>query len=186
VTPQGLIAVCRLDLAGIDVILARTPRLLVVLVEPADPGNLGTVIRTADAAGADAVIVTGGADAFGGKAVRASAGSVFHLPLVEASLDHVVPQLREAGIAVLAAAGSGDVALGEAAADAALARPHAWMFGSEAHGLGHGELAAADTTVRVPIYGRAESLNLAAAAAVCLYASAGAQRRSDPVADGSP
>src|SRR5262249_17946202 len=80
VTPQGLVAVCRQPVVALDDVLAHRPRLLTVLVEPNDPGNLGTVIRTSDAAGADAVVVAGGVDAYNGKAVRASAGSLFHIP----------------------------------------------------------------------------------------------------------
>jgi RNA methyltransferase, TrmH family len=172
VTPQGLVAVCR----RIDVRLAdalRDARLVAVLVEPNDPGNAGTILRTADAAGADAVVVVGGVDVYNGKAVRASVGSLFHLRVcVDASLDDVLG----ADLVKLATAGAGSTELDELIDDGGLARPTMWLFGSEAHGLPEQVLAAADHTVRVPVYGRAESLNLAAAAAVCLYASARGQR----------
>jgi RNA methyltransferase, TrmH family len=177
VTPQGLVAVCRMQFAEVEDVLARAPRLLVVLVEPGEPGNVGTIIRTADAAGADAVLLAGGADPFNGKAVRASAGSVFHLPLADTTVPDLLPRLRAAGMAALATTGTGATDLDELAESGALARPTGWLFGSEAHGLAPAVIAAADRSVRVPLYGGAESLNVAAAAAVCLYASAREQRR---------
>lgn len=178
VTPAGLIAVCRtLDTPLADV-LRGAPRLVAVLVEVRDPGNAGTVVRTADAAGADAVVFAGSTvDPYNGKLVRASAGSLFHLPVVRtADPGAVVEQLRAAGLAVLAAAGTGELDLDELADTGALQRPTAWLLGNEAHGLDTALAAAADARVRVPIRGRAESLNLAVAAAVLMYASARAQR----------
>ncbi|GAB2467810.1 RNA methyltransferase [Jatrophihabitans fulvus] len=172
VTPQGLVAVCALPQPSLGDVLSRGPRLLVGLAEPNDPGNVGTIVRTADAAGADAVVIDGGVDAFNGKAVRASAGSIFHLPVVDASLADIT------GLRVLATSGEGARDLDDLADDGTLARPTAWLFGTEAHGLPRAVLDRADETVRIPVHGRAESLNLAAAAAVCLYASARAQRRS--------
>jgi TrmH family RNA methyltransferase len=174
VTPQGLVAVCSLTQPSLASLAARSPRLLVVLVEPNDPGNLGAIIRTADAAGADAVVLDGGADPYNGKAVRASAGSLFHLPVIEALASEV---LALPGITALATSGSGSHSVDDLADNGTLGQPSAWLFGSEAHGLPASIMDAADHVVRVPIYGRAESLNLAAAAAVCLYASARAQRR---------
>jgi TrmH family RNA methyltransferase len=145
------------------------------LVEPRDPGNVGTILRTADAAGADAVIVCGEAvDVYNGKAVRASAGSLFHLPVV-VGID--VSDLSGTGLTLLATSGQGDTDLDTLIDEGGLAAPTVWLFGTEAHGLPDATLKLADRAVRVPIYGRAESLNLAAAAAVCLYASAHAQRR---------
>jgi TrmH family RNA methyltransferase len=154
-----------------------------VLVEPRDPGNLGTIIRTADAAGADAVLVTDeAADPFSGKAIRASAGSVFALPVVDgistaAALDALVAR----GCRPLATTGAGVADLDSLLDAGELALPTAWLFGNEAAGLPSAVIdavAAADgTSLRVPVYGAAESLNVAAAAAVCLYASARAQRR---------
>ena len=175
VTPQGVVAVCRnVDVPLVDV-LAQAPRLVAALVEPRDPGNVGTILRTADAAGADAVIVSGAAvDLYNGKAVRASAGSLFHVPVV-AGID--VSDLGGTGLTTLATSGQGDTDLDTLADDGSLAAPTLWLFGTEAHGLPDAALKLADRTVRVPIYGHAESLNLAAAAAVCLYASARAQRR---------
>ena len=177
VTPQGLVAVCLLDQPTGAQVLARSPRLLVVLVEPNDPGNLGAIIRTADAAGADAVILDGGVDPYNGKAVRASAGSLFHLPVLAAPTADLLRAARAAGMTSLATSGSADPDLTDLATNGTLAAPTVWLFGNEARGLPEAVLASADHRVRVPIYGRAESLNLAAAAAVCLYASAGAQSR---------
>jgi TrmH family RNA methyltransferase len=183
VTPQGLVAVCRLPQPALADVLAAAPRLVAVLVEPNDPGNLGTIVRTADAAGGDAVVLVGGVDPYNGKAVRASAGSLFHLPVVE-SAD--VEALRgAAGMQLLATTGAGTHDLDQLAEDGRLGEPTAWLFGAEAHGLPDPILAAADLTVRVPIHGRAESLNLAAAAAVCLYASARAQRGTRSNAPGA-
>ncbi len=174
VTPQGLVAVCRIEQPSLADVLAGSPRLLAVLVEPNDPGNLGTIIRTADAAGADAVAVDGGVDPYNGKAVRASAGSLFHLPVIDGAADELLADRGD--LVALATSGYGDSDLDRLADDGRLARPTVWLFGNEAQGLPESVLEAADHRVRVPIYGYAESLNLAAAAAVCLYASARAHR----------
>jgi RNA methyltransferase, TrmH family len=176
VTPQGLVAVCRRVDTSAGEVLAGSPRLLAALVEPHDPGNLGAIIRTADAAGADAVILDGGVDPYNGKAVRASAGSLFHLPVLACPTAELIDAAAATGMRVVAATARADRTLDDLADDGSLARPTAWLFGNEAHGLPEKVLQAADETVRVPIYGAAESLNLAAAAAVSLYASARAQR----------
>jgi TrmH family RNA methyltransferase len=180
VTPQGLVAVCRLLDTPLDRALAGRPRLVAVLADARDPGNVGTVIRTADAAGADAVVLAGASvDPYNGKCVRASAGSLFHLPVtVDVPVETALPALRAAGLRVLAADGDGTRDLDEALDRGLLAGPTAWVFGNEAWGLPAATRALADEVVRVPIHGRAESLNLATAAAVCLYASARAQRRA--------
>jgi RNA methyltransferase, TrmH family len=178
VTPQGLLAVCaRIDVPLADA-LAGTPRLVVVLVEAADPGNAGTVIRVADAAGADAVVLAGDSvDPHNGKCVRGSVGSVFHVPVaVERDVAEVLAACRRAGVRLLAATADGEWDVFDPDASAALEQPCGWLFGSEAHGLPAEVAQAADARVRVPIYGRAESLNLATAATVCVYATARAQR----------
>ena len=179
VSPQGIVAVCDLLDVPVPAALAGPPALVAVLAGVADPGNAGTVIRVADAAGAGAVLLAGDAvDPHNGKAVRASTGSVFHLPLArDRDAGAVLDACRAAGLTLLAADGHGELDLHDPAAAAVLARPTAWVFGGEAHGLSPGLAAAADHRVRVPIHGRAESLNLATAAAVCLYASA--QHRSN-------
>jgi RNA methyltransferase, TrmH family len=177
ITPQGVLAVCRY----IDIPLARLaasgPRLVVILANVRDPGNAGTVLRTADAAGADGVIFSDASvDPYNSKCVRATAGSLFHLPLVMGvPVAGAVSAMREAGLRVLAADGRATRTLDETGPgepDSPLGGPTAWLFGNEAWGLPAGLLALADDAVAVPIYGKAESLNLAAAAAVCLYASA--------------
>jgi TrmH family RNA methyltransferase len=180
VTPQGLVAVCRLDQPSLAELLAGRPRLLAMLVEPNEPGNLGAILRTADAAGADALLLDGGVDPYNGKAVRASAGSLFHLPVVLAPAGELFDRI-EAGaeLTSLATTGAGRVELDALVEDGTLAGPTAWLFGNEARGLPEELVRRADATVRVPIYGRAESLNLAAAAAVCLYSSARAQRGAE-------
>jgi TrmH family RNA methyltransferase len=178
VRPQGLLAVCRFLDVGYDEVLATKPRLLAVCAEVRDPGNAGTVIRCADAAGADGVVLAGSSvDPYNGKAVRASAGSLFHLPIsLTADAAETVRRARDAGLVVLAADGAGETDLDEAADAGLLDGPTAWLFGNEARGLPDDLAGAADHQVRIPIHGRAESLNLATAAAVCLYASARAHR----------
>ncbi len=151
---------------------------MTVLANVRDPGNAGTVLRTADAAGADGVIFAAASvDPYNSKCVRSSAGSLFHLPVVAgAPLAETIGSLRESGVQVLAADGSASQLL-DAREGPDLSRPTAWLFGNEAWGLPDDVLALADAAVAVPIYGRAESLNLAAAAAICLYASARQLRR---------
>lgn len=175
VTPQGLIAVC--DLLDVDVAtaLGEHPTLVAVCAGVADPGNAGTIIRVADAAGADAVLLAGDAvDPHNGKAVRASTGSVFHLPLArDRDAEAVLAACRAAGLALLVADGHGERDLHDPATAEILRGPVAWIFGGEARGVPEGIAEAADHRVRVPIHGRAESLNLATAAAICLYTTVG-------------
>jgi TrmH family RNA methyltransferase len=177
VTPQGIVAVCDLVDQPLASALAGAPVLVAVLYGIADPGNAGTVLRVADAAGADAVLLAGDTvDPHNGKCVRASAGSLFHLPVARTrDADEALRACRTAGLHLIAADGHADDDL-DVAAD--LAEPTAWVFGGEAHGLPPDVLAATDRALRVPIHGAAESLNLATAAAVCLYTSARAQRHS--------
>jgi RNA methyltransferase, TrmH family len=179
VTPQGIVAVVKTPAARP---VPGAPRLAVVLDRCSDPGNAGTVIRTADAVGADAVLLGGeSVDMWSGKCVRASAGSIFHLPVVAArATAEAVADLRKRGCQILATAASGDADLDDLAGTAVLAGPTAWVFGSEAHGLDETLLGLADRVVRIPIHGQAESLNLGAAAAICLYSSARAQRSATP------
>ena len=178
VTPQGLLAVCGfVDVPLAD--LAKTsPRLVTILANVRDPGNAGTVLRTADAAGADGVVFADASvDPYNGKCVRASAGSLFHLPVVAGTrLSETADALRAAGLRVIAADGRAGRRLDDPEVGKLLASPVAWLFGNEAWGLPPELVALADDSVAVPIYGQAESLNLAAAAAVCLYTTATAQR----------
>jgi TrmH family RNA methyltransferase len=178
VTPQGLLAVC--GFLDVPLAAAVTPasRLIALLANVRDPGNAGTVLRTADAAGAQAVVFADASvDPYNGKCVRASAGSLFHLPVVAGTrLQDAVAVIRRAGLRIIAADGRAGRGLDDPDVQARLDEPTAWMFGNEAWGLPADLVALADEAVAVPIYGKAESLNLAAAAAVCLYASARAQR----------
>ncbi|WP_273651407.1 TrmH family RNA methyltransferase [Cellulomonas fimi] len=183
---QGVVAVADQVDVGLDDVLASRPRLVALLAHVRDPGNAGTVVRAADAAGTDAVVLTReSVDLHNPKVVRSTAGSLFHLPVATgADLVTAVAALRERGVTVLAADGTGehdiddllDVAGNAPAGVPDLAAPTAWVFGNEAWGLRDEDRALADAVVRVPIRGRAESLNLATAATVCLYASARAQR----------
>ena len=195
VTPQGVLAVC----GFVDVPLSQVvselkgaaprserenrvtqpaPALVALLANVRDPGNAGTVLRTADAAGAQAVVFADASvDPYNGKCVRASAGSLFHLPVVAgARLEDAVAAMRAAGLRIVAADGRAGRSLDDPDVQERLGEPTAWMFGNEAWGLPPDLVALADEPVAVPIYGKAESLNLAAAAAVCLYASVRAQR----------
>ena len=180
VTPQGLLAVCDFVDVPLGQVTAARPRLVALLANVRDPGNAGTVLRTADAAGADAVVFADASvDPYNGKCVRASAGSLFHLPVVAGTrLPEAVTALKQAGLRIVAADGRAETTLDDPGTRAALAAPTAWLFGNEAWGLPPDLLALADESVAVPVYGRAESLNLAAAAAVCMYASASALRAS--------
>lgn len=177
VSPQGVLGVAPL----LDTPLERleSPRLVAVLDAVNDPGNAGTVIRTADAAGAAAVVLTDGSvDPHNSKCVRSTAGSLWHLPVVSGpTLADAVRRLRELGLQILATTGKGTDDLDDLADAGALAGPTAWLFGPEAAGLTDQALSLADRTVRIPMRGRAESLNLSAAAAVCLYASSREQAR---------
>ena len=188
--PQGVLAVVDIvdsgegsDAAGpagaLAAVLDAHPRLLVLLTNVRDPGNAGTVIRGADAAGADAVLVSSASvDIHSSKVVRSTAGSLFHLPVVTGlDVEATLETLRAHGIRTLAADGAGTTLL----PDADLTAPHCWVMGNEAWGLPEEVRDACDDVVRVPIHGRAESLNLAMAATVCLYASAGQRPRREGV-----
>lgn len=207
VTPPGLVAVCDLvDVPLQDVLTPAsagrpqrsgngvqdsadraetqgaggdTPLLLAAPVGIADPGNTGTVIRVADAVGADGIVLAGDCvDPHNGKCVRSAAGSVFHLPLArEPNVDAVLDACDQAGISTVATVADGDVDLDEA--DELLAGPVAWLFGNEAHGLDPAVASRATYRLRIPMRGRAESLNLATAAAICLYASSRVRHRSE-------
>jgi len=176
VTPAGVVAVCRSIDRPLDHVLDGTS-FVAICADVRDPGNAGTVVRCADAAGADAVVLAGSSvDPHNPKTVRASVGSLFHLPVAVAPDAAAAVRAAQAhGLTVLAADGAGEVDL-ETAGDL-LARPTAWLFGNEAWGLPDELAALADHRVRIPIRGRAESLNLSTAAALCLFATA---RALDP------
>lgn len=172
VTPQGVVAVCAIPTPSIEAALAGSGP-VVVVESIADPGNLGTVIRTADAAGARAVLLTSGSvDTYNGKAVRSSAGSVFHVPCIpDLPIDVAVDACRRAGLPVVGATADGTVPI------STVTGPVAWVFGSESHGLSDRARELVDRTAFIPMAGRAESLNVAVAAAVCLFAHVPDTRR---------
>ena len=185
VTPQGIVAVARQSPTSVREVFAASPRLVAICEEVRDPGNLGTIIRAADAAGADAVVLTGRTvDPYNPKVVRATTGSLFHVPVaVGVDLATAVEKAHAAGVRVIAAdVGGGDFL----ASRDVLAEPTAWLFGNEARGLEEDALAMADLSLRLPIYGAAESLNLATAASVCLYETAFAQRARGGTAHSAP
>ena len=176
VTPQGIVAVCRqAQIAGEAF---GDARLLVICAQVRDPGNAGTVIRCADAFGADGVILTtGSVEVWNPKTVRSSVGSLFHLPILTGiDLAEAVDRVHAMGMQVLAADGDGEP-LDLLAASGGLAKPSVWLMGNEAWGLPLGDAALADQVVAIPMWGAAESLNLSSAAAICLYQTASAQRR---------
>ncbi|MDI3315658.1 MAG: RNA methyltransferase [Mycobacterium sp.] len=176
VTPTGLVAVCEIPAARMDEVLARAPELIAAAVEVREPGNAGTLIRIADAMGAAAVLLVGhSVDPYNGKCVRASAGSIVSLPVVVApDARAAITALRTAGMQVLATTVDGEMSLDDA--ETLLADPTAWLFGAESRGLSASVADEADHRVRIPMSGGAESLNVAAAAAICLYQSARARR----------
>lgn len=199
VTPQGIVAVAfTLDITADEIFGAEAinPRLMATLTRVQDPGNAGTILRAADAAGADLVIATKGTvDLYNPKTVRSTAGSIFHVPIIQGvELEEFAEDAKAQGIGVLAADGYGAVNLDDLS-DAAVAayygielekkpkydlsRPTLWLFGNEAQGLTRAEKAVANTKVAVPVHGSAESLNVSVAAAVCLYASARAIFRGE-------
>jgi len=178
VTPAGLVGVCRRPATDLAAVLAGKPGLVVVGAEIADPGNAGTLIRLADAMGAAAVVFCGEVvDPFNGKCVRSSAGSIFTVPvLLEADTVGVIDRLRGNGIQVLATTLTGELSLDDA--DGLLGAPTAWIFGREAQGLAEEVAVRADHRVVIPMSPGVDSLNVAVAAAICLYQSARAQRGS--------
>jgi RNA methyltransferase, TrmH family len=178
VSPQGLVAVCRMVDVPADEALAGTPRLAVLCDQIRDPGNLGTVIRCADAFGADAVLVSrDSVDVYNAKAVRATTGSLFHLPIaVGVDVGEVIILASNSGLQIFGTDPAARCKINDLAQSGELARPTLWVMGNEAWGLQQDDLKLLDRTVSLPQYGRAESLNLSTAAAVFLYASATAQR----------
>ncbi len=178
VTPQGVVAVCQMvDVATAEALTGR-PRLVVMCDQVRDPGNLGTVIRCADAFGADAVLVSrSSVELYNAKTVRATTGSLFHLPIaIDVDLAEAVSQARQAGLHVFGADAAASCTVNELAQSGELTRPTAWVLGNEAWGLPAEHTSLCDRLVALPRYGQAESLNLSTAAAVFLYASATAQR----------
>lgn len=175
--PQGVIAVCPLVTRPLSEVMGGlgSAPLVVILDRVSDPGNAGTIIRTADAMGADAVVFTSGSvDPHNGKCVRSTAGSLFHLPIAAECEDgDVIAAVRDAGLTLVSADAHARDSV-DAAGDL-LRSPVAWVFGSEAHGLSEAWRDAAHTSLSIPMEQRVESLNLGASAAICLYATARAR-----------
>jgi TrmH family RNA methyltransferase len=165
VTPQGIVGVAPF----VDVPLEGLPGggCVTVLHEVRDPGNAGTILRSADASGASGVVFTSSSvDLYNAKTIRASAGSVFHLPVTRGpTTAEAIEGLRSRGFRILAMDPAGE----ESVYTTEMQPPVAFVFGNEAAGLPDEIVRLADATVRVPHAGRAESLNLAAAATVCLF-----------------
>lgn len=178
-TPQGVIAVHRMTKNALSDVVSSDTTLVVVLDRVADPGNAGTIIRVAVAAGANAVVVSkDSVDVYNPKVVRSTTGSLFHLPVVTGvDWREALDELHGLSIQVIAADMSG-TPLPELARTGVLSAPTAWLFGNEAHGLDEEALHAADIVASVPQYGPLESMNLATAAAVCLFQSAFAQHEA--------
>lgn len=177
VTPQGLVAVCEMVDVPTDEAFPDAARLAVLCDQVRDPGNLGAVIRCADAFGADAVLISrDSVDVYNAKTVRATTGSLFHLPLaVGVDLAEGATLARDSGLQVFGADAAAPCTINELAQSGELGRPTMWVLGNEAWGLQPEHTALLDRLVALPRYGRAESLNLSTAAAVFLYASATAQ-----------
>jgi RNA methyltransferase, TrmH family len=177
VTPQGLVAVCEMVDVPTEEVFPDAARLAVLCDQVRDPGNLGAVIRCADAFGADAVLISrDSVDVYNAKTVRATTGSLFHLPLaVGVDLAEGATLARDSGLQVFGADAAAPCTINELAQSGELGRPTMWVLGNEAWGLQPEHTALLDRLVALPRYGRAESLNLSTAAAVLLYASATAQ-----------
>jgi TrmH family RNA methyltransferase len=174
-SPSGIVAIARWTAVGPDEVLARQPALVVCTVGVQDPGNVGAIVRAAEAAGATgAAAADGSADPFGWKALRGSMGSAFRLPLAAgADAGAVCLQARERGVRIVATS----PAAGADLYDVDLAGPALVLVGGEGAGLPDRVRAIADVALRIPMRGPAESLNVAVAAGVILY-EACRQRRA--------
>ncbi len=170
-SPQGIVAICGMPTLDLDNVLGGLTNTVVVCVGLQDPGNLGTIIRTAHAAGVDAVLLTTGCvDLYNSKVLRSTVGSLFHVPVVQGlEMDDIAAALNSHGVQSFGLAGGGDLALFEID-DELLREPTAWWLGSEAKGLPE-ELRSRVEFVSIPMPGGAESLNAAVAGAVAMYAS---------------
>lgn len=173
---QGMLMVLEKKASNIDELMAIDKPVFVVLDSVQDPGNVGTIIRTADAAGCSAVLMTKGcADLFGGKTVRATMGSLFHIPCItDCSQTELLTSFKEHKIAVFATslAGAKEYFSVDFNQSAAI------VFGNEGNGVSEEMLEAAAAKVHIPIYGQAESLNVAASAAVILYETVRQRRQN--------
>lgn len=175
-SPQGIVAALSYQPLMLEELSAPALPLVVIMDGIQDPGNVGTIIRTSDASGADAVILLPGTcDPFMPKPLRASSGSVFNIPVIETEPAALMKWMRHRSIRL--AVTSPDAA--DTLYDAHLAQPLAFAFGNEAKGVSRELRETSDFTLKIPIYGRAESLNVGSAAAICLYEVV-RQRRAGP------
>jgi len=165
-TPQGIIAIASYDIKKLEEIKFKSTPLIVAVDGVQEPGNLGTIIRTSDAAGADAVVILKETcDVFMQKTIRATAGSIFNVPIIYTGTDKFIQWLKSNGIMLVATALDSDKSI----FDSDLKKPIAFVFGNEARGVSNEIKRKADLILKIPIYGKAESLNVSASAAVCLY-----------------
>lgn len=163
-TPQGVFAVLRRKEVTLENIMSKQSLLL--LDEIQDPGNLGTIIRSADASGVEVIILgKGTVDLYNSKVLRSAMGSIFHLEIIEADLDEIIPMLQQNQFKIV---GSSPYAE-KSYFDVDLASKLAILIGNEARGLAKERMEAVNQMVSIPIKGRAESLNAAIATALLLY-----------------
>lgn len=161
-TPQGIAAICKQQTGTIS----NKHRKLLLVDAVQDPGNLGTMIRTADAAGIDAVVLgIGTVDLYNAKTIRATQGSLFHVPIIKDDLTAIIPKLKENGIPIYGTSlKDGVVYKNEAPSEA-----FALLVGNEGNGVSQELLTLTDQNLYIPIYGKAESLNVAIASAILIY-----------------
>lgn len=169
VNPQGAACVCRKMSCELQDLFVKKPEFIVVGEEIQDPGNLGTIIRTADAGGAGGIILTkGSADIYSPKVLRSTMGSVFNIPVYTgAEISEVIRELKERNIFIIAAHLKGRVT----PYSADLKQPAAVLIGNEARGLSKTASEGADLLVKLPILGGAESLNASVACGILIYES---------------
>lgn len=164
VSPQGILAVVRQPRLGLDEVISSGAGLFVILDDVRDPGNLGTIVRTAEACGAAVIMSPGCADIFNPKVIRATMGSIFRVPFAVSDTASAVKALQAAGVTVCAAALEGSVPYTDVNSEKV-----AFIIGNEANGVSREAIEAADLCVRIPMKGRVESLNAAVSAAVLMY-----------------
>ncbi len=161
-SPQGIFAVVKMKEFSIEF---RDKR-FVILDRIQDPGNLGTIIRTSDAAGFNTIILDkGSVDPFNPKVVRSSQGSLFHLKIINFDIKRIIEELKDRGVKILGTSPKGD----KVYTDVNVRDRLAIVFGNEAKGIRDEILSMCDETIRIPIYGRAESLNVSVSSGIILY-----------------
>jgi TrmH family RNA methyltransferase len=163
---QGVLAVVRKERVGIDSVLMRKPQLLVAADAVSDPGNLGSIIRTCDWFGIDTVLLGKGCvELYNEKVLRSTAGSIFHIPIVEdVDLPHTLKKFKESHHAIITLSGDGEMQYTESIWQT----PCVLVFGSEAHGVSEAVRVVSDAVVRIPQFGSAESLNVGVACGIVL------------------